>query len=310
MIKNISSVKLLAILAILVGIYLVVEFFGGRTRSKSFRSELVTLDTSKVSQIIIDSQGSVLELNKEGTQWKVGLGEGKYANAQKSSVKNALNNLTSIKPSRLAAKDPAKWKEFQVDSAGTRVQVFEGERPALDLVIGRFGVQGQRSFYTYVRLFDENEVYTADNFMGISFGTEPSDYRNKQVLSVTTDSIAEIRFQYPSDSSFVLLKADSLWIINGQLTDSAATASYMSDIRYVNNSNFVDDVPPGSLVSPTMSIIIVENGNAEVTIKAFQHPVHKWIINSSTNPESYFADDALYNELFISKSGFFNESGG
>jgi hypothetical protein len=310
MIKNISSLKLLGILAVLVGIYLVIEFFGGRTRSKSFRSELVEIDTSKVSQILIDSKGEVLELKKEGAQWKVGISDGKYANAQKSSVKNTLNSLSGIKPSRLAAKDPAKWKEFQVDSAGTRVRVFEGDRNALDLVIGRFGVQGQRSFYTFVRLFEENEVYAADNFMGISFGTESSDYRNKQVLSLTTDSISEIRFQYPSDSAFTMLKADSLWIVNGQVTDSAATASYMSDIRYVNNSNFVDDVNPGSLVSPTMSMVIAQNGEADVTVKAFQHPIHKWIVNSSTNPESYFADTALFEELFISKAKIYGSDGG
>lgn len=309
MIKNISSIKLLGILAILVGIYLVIEFFGGRTRSKSFRSELVEIDTSKVTKVLIDSKGSTLELNKEGSQWKVGLGEGKYANAQNSSVKNSLNSLMGVKPSRIAAKDPVKWKDFQVDSAGTRVQVFEGDQAALDLVIGRFGVQGQRSFYTFVRLYEENEVYAADNFMGISFGTEPSDYRNKQVISLTKDSIAEIRFQYPADSSFTMIRTDSKWVVNDQTTDSTATASYLSDISYVNNSNFVDEVTPASLVSPTMSAVFVLNNNMETTIKAFQHPVHQWIIQSSSNPENYYSGSELFNELFVGKKKILNSSG-
>lgn len=309
MTKKLSSVKLLGILAILVGIYFVVDFFGGKTRSKNFRSELVDIDTAQVSQILIDGKGSILELTKEGPQWKVGLGEGKYALAQNSSVKSTLNNLIGIKPSRLAAKDPAKWKEFQVDSAGTRVQVFEGDKSALDLVIGRFGVQGQRSFYTFVRLYDENEVYAADDFMGISFGTQASDYRNKRVLSLTTDSIAEVQFIYPADSSYNLTKVDDQWIVDGQVADSASLASYLSDLRYVNNSNFIDDVPAGSLISPAFTISIRQNGGPDVLIKAFQHPVHQWILNSSENPDNYFSDEALLNELFIGKNKLLNPKG-
>jgi len=316
MLKNISSIKLIGILAVLVLVYLGIQFFGGKSRSKSFKEQLVEIDTAKVSKVLIDSKGKNLELIKENNGWKVSIGDGKFADAQKSNVKSTLNSLMSIKPSRIAAKDPGKWKEYQVDSAGTRVQVFEGNKNTLDLVVGRFGFnqqamqqqqqmmmggRGMQQFFTYVRLNNENEVYVADNFMGMSLNTESSDFRNKQLLSLTTDSIAEIQFNYPADSGFLLTRADSVWTIFGTLTDSASTASYMSDIRYVSNSNFVDDVPASALVSPTISMNIRQNGKPEILVKAFQHPVHKWIINSSVNPSSYFADEKLIDEIFISK---------
>ena len=301
MLKKISSLHLLGILAVLILIYFGMEYFGGKSRSKSFREELVEIDTAKVSKILIDSQGEMLDLNKEQGQWKVSIGNGNYAGAQNSSIRNALSSLERIKPSRIVAKDPSKRKEYQVDSAGTRVQVFEGNDASLDLVIGRFGVQGQRSFFTYVRLYDENEIYAADNFMGISFGTEASDYRNKQVLSVTTDSISEIRFNYPGDSAFILQNANSLWVVGTQTADSASIASYLSDIRYVNNSEFIDDVPATALVSPTLSMVITEKNKPEITVKAFQHPIHKWIINSSLNPDSYFSGEEIFSELFVPK---------
>jgi hypothetical protein len=299
MLKKISSLHLLGILAALVLIYLGMEFFGGKTRSKSFREELVEIDTANVSKILIDSKGKVLELKKEQGAWKVGIDDGKFVRAQSSSIKNTLNSLEQIKPSRIVANNPSKWKEYQVDSAGTRVQVFEGKNTSLDLVIGRFGVQGQRSFFTYVRLYDENEIYAADNFMGISFGSEATDYRNQQILSITTDSLTEIRFNYPGDSAFALQKADSVWIIGSQPADSTSTADYLSDLRYVNSSDFVDDVPASALVSPTMSIMIRERNKPEITVKAFQHPVHQWIINSSLNPDSYFASQKVFSELFV-----------
>jgi hypothetical protein len=224
--------------------------------------------------------------------------------------------LTTVKPSRIATKDPEKWKDFQVDSSGTRVQVFEGDKNTLDLIIGRFGFNqeamqqqqqvmggrgGMNQFYTYVRLENDMEVYVADNFMGMSLNAETSGYRNRQLLSVTTDSLMEIRLNYPADSSFVMTKVDSLWMIDGVLTDSAATASYLGSIRYVNNSNFVDDVPAEALVSPTFSLTLKQASKPDIVVKAFQHPVHQWIINSSENPASYFADPKIVEDLFIAK---------
>ncbi len=321
MLKNISSIKLIGVLVVLVLVYLGIQFFGGKSRSKSFKAELVEIDTAKVTKVMIDAKGESLELIRENNTWKVSIGEGKYAEAQKSSVKSTLNSLLTIKPSRIAAKNPEKWKEYQVDSAGTRVQVFEGSKNTLDLIIGRFGFnqqamqqqqqmmmggRGGQQFYTYVRLENEPEVYVADNFMGMSLNSDASGFRNKQLLSLTTDSIAEIQFNYPADSAFVLTKMDSVWSIFGNLTDSASTASYLSDIRYVNNSNFVDDVPASALVSPTVSMTIRQNGKPDIMVKAFQHPVHKWIVNSSENPLAYFADESLVEELFVGREKLMN----
>ena len=321
MLKNISSIKLIGILAVLVLVYFGIQLFKGKSRSKSFKAELVEIDTAKVTKMLIDAKGKSLELIKENNSWKVSLGEGKYAEAQKSNVKSTLNSLLSIKPSRIAAKDPQKWKDYQVDSAGTRVQVFEGNKNTLDLVIGRFGFnqqamqqqqqmmmggRGMQQFFTYVRLNNEDEVYVADNFMGMSLNSEANDFRNKQLLSLTTDSIAEIQFNYPADSGFVLTKVDSVWSIFGNQTDSASTASYLSDIRYVTNSNFVDDVPASALVSPTVSLNIRQNRQPDIMVKAFQHPIHKWIVNSSVNPQSYFADEKLIDEIFVGQAKLLN----
>jgi len=315
MLNNISSVKLLGILGVLVLVYLGFEFFGGKSRSKSFKENIVEIDTAKVSRLVIASKGENLELVKESDGWKVSIRGGKYAEALTASVKSTINSLITVKPSRIATKDPEKWNEYQVDSAGTRVQVFEGNKNTLDLIIGRFGFNqeamqrqqmmggrgGMNQFYTYVRLENDKEVYVADNFMGMSLNAEASGYRNRQLLSLTTDSLTEVRLNYPGDSSFVMAKVDSLWMINGVLTDSAATASYLSSIRYVNNSSFVDDVPAEALVSPTYTLTLKQSSKPDIVVKAFQHPVHQWIINSSENPASYFADPKVVEELFVGK---------
>lgn len=123
---------------------------------------------------------------------------------------------------------------------------------------------------------------------------------------MTTDAISQIQYNYPADSGFVLSKIDSVWSVFGNPADSASTATYLSDIRYLNNSNFVDDVPSSALVSPTVSMNIKQVGKGDIIVKAFQHPVHKWIVNSSENPLVYFADEELIVKLFIGKERLLN----
>lgn len=307
--KNISTVKLIAIFAVLILVYFAIDFFGGKERSKSFKAILVEIDTAKVSKVEIDSKGKSLELVRENQRWKTGIGSGKFAPAVSSSVNQMLGSLLRIKPSRLVAKDSKKWKEYQVDSAGTRVRVFEGDKPALDLVIGRFGIQGQREFFTYVRLYDDHEVYAADNFMGISFGTEPADYRNKQLLKLTTDSLTEIQFNYPADSAFSLIKTDNKWTLGSQQVDSAAIAGYFNDIRYINSPKFVDDVPAATLNTPDLSIVFKENNGNEITVNAYRHPTYTWILHTNLNPQSNFSDNAIFKKLVKNKGSFLGAPG-
>jgi hypothetical protein len=61
----------------------------------------------------------------------------------------------------------------------------------------------------------------------------------------------------------------------------------------------VDDVPQTALVSPTVSMKIRQREGAEIEIRAYQHPTYKWIIHSSENPMSYFADEQLIEKLFV-----------
>lgn len=316
MFKNISTIKLIGILAVLAAIYFAFQLFGGSTRSKSFKENLVEIDTAKVTRMLVMKAGQNLELKKDGDQWKVSLAAGKYANAEAKSVKSSLENLLRVKPSRVVAKKADKWSEYQVDSAGTRVQVFEGDEKTLDLVVGRFGFNqqamqqqqqmmmggrgGMQQFYSYVRLQDEDEVYVADNFMGMSLGTNAADFRNSQVLKVTKDSLRQISFQYP-DSAFTLDKVDSMWVVGNALADSAATASFLNGLSHVNNRSFVDDIEPAAMTTATLSMTVKESGKPDVVIKAFPHPVHKWVINSSVNPDSYFSEQSLFDKLFVSR---------
>jgi hypothetical protein len=289
-----STLKLLGVLGILIALYFVVQFTTDRGRSKSFRSELVKIDTAAVTKLQIKASGEQLVMEKEAGKWKVNTATGKKVAATSSSVKGALNSLMSVKPSRLVAKDDSKWKDYQVDSAGTRVEVFEGGEKTLDLVVGRFNMEGQRQFSTYVRLFDEPEVYSAANFMGASLSTNSASYRNQQLARFTRDSVYQVTFEYP-DSAFTLSKTDGKWLLDGQPADSANTAKYLQGISYLSNRNFADDFNP--IGSPLYSVTyLVKSGNP-LKMEGYM-PNGELVVRSDSNPEEYFKDAALTDKVF------------
>ena len=302
MIKKLSTIHLLGILAVLILVFLALEYFGNQSRSSSFKETLVEIDTLNASRMVI-TKGTEdpFELNRSGDGWELTLTNNKNVRAMKSSVKSSMASLQSIKPARIVANQEDRWAEYQVDTAGTRVEIFEGETKSLDLLIGRFGVKGQREFYTYVRLFEENEVYAADGFMGISFGSEPGSYRFKEILRFVKDSLDQFSFNYPGDSSFMMIRSEQKnWIIEGLESDSASTQTFINGVRFLSGTEFVDDLIRSDLGDPSYSVLLRRRGSDDLRIEAFSDPTHNWIINSNHNPDSWFADPdrILINKLF------------
>lgn len=289
-----GTFKLLGILALLIGVYFIIQYTGDRGRSKSLRSELVEIDTAAVTKLRVKRGEEQVLVTKQEGAWQLELKNGRKVAATNSSMRSAFNSLTSIKPGRLAAKDESKWKDYQVDSTGTRVEVFEGEKKTLDLVIGRFSMEGQQQFSTYVRLFDEPEVYAAPNFMGASLTATTASYRNQQLARFNRDSVYQVTFNYP-DSSFSLNKVDGKWLLNNAPADSANTAKYLQSIGYLTSRNFADDFTP--VGSPLLGVTFQLNGGEPLNLHGFK-PDGGLVVTSSANPEEYFRDQALGDKVF------------
>lgn len=303
MLKGITNYKLILLLGGLVAVYFIVDYTGGKGRSKSYRSTLVEIDTAEVSAMEIEKEGKLLKITRtSGNEWQLELENGKQVAAKGSNVKSSLLNLMSIKPSRLASKDPANWKDYQVDSAGTRVKVFHNDDKALDIILGRFGVKDQRSYHTFVRLEEDNEVYTVDNFMGISFSTDAASFRDQMFFRMKKDSIHTIRFAYP-DSAFTLTKSGESWLIDGQQpTDSTKTAEYMKNLSFTTSKGFVDDID--NFGQPSFNVTLSADGEDDLVLSGYNVTGRRTVLNSSLNPTAYFEDQALIDKFLLGRSYF------
>jgi hypothetical protein len=286
--KMSSTYKLLIALGILAAIYFLLQLSDDGGRSKSFRSELVSIDTSSADKVLITNKSGTLEIFKDEGIWKIAK-DGGTVKAQKLNVKRLFSDLLRIKPGRIAARDEDKWKDFGVDSAATRIRVFEDDSKTLDILLGRMDMKGQNQFFSYVRLSDESEVYTADGIMAANFSINSADYRNKQITRFTVDSVRSVDFNYPADSSFKLEKTmDQQWKIGSSSADSTVVADYLNSIRYLRGSIFDDSFSAEN--EATYAIEIERYSEDPIRIEIYSSESGT-IVNSSSNEKAFFLDE-------------------
>jgi hypothetical protein len=294
---KLTTSKLLIFLAVLIGVFAIVKMTRNTGRSKSFKTELVNFEVDLADKIEIISPDDRALLTKEGNRWKVNTDHG-LRTALEGNVNSLLNTLNTIEPSRLAGRSASKWKDFSVDSTGNRVIVYGNDKVLADIVLGRFGVEGQREFYTYVRLSDDEDTYVAANFMKMSVSTSPDDFRNNILGRIRKDSLVEISFNYP-DSALVLTKVDGRWLKGNGTADSAAVAKYVNSLSFVSSKNFT---APSTALNPDLNITF-GFGASEIQVSAYREE-NQWILTSSDNPEEAWKDDANFRKLFVSTSQF------
>ncbi|MBL7112578.1 MAG: DUF4340 domain-containing protein [Bacteroidales bacterium] len=317
MAKKFNNKTLVIVLVVLVGLFLVTRAFRQKRSTGTLKTELVQMDTSRISTILLypgAEQGEEITFTKTVNGWMVQKGD-LVVPADNYGIANMLTELQNLAPERLVANGSDKWGDFGVtDSLGTRVIMKEGKKAVTDIVIGRFDYQPSPSPYggygrnqgtglTYVRLTDEPEVYVIQGFLAMSFNQAFNAWRNQLVVQLAKNNINQLTFDYPADTGFIASNPDTVWLINGMPANSASMENYLNGLTRKSNSSFVDGFDP--VTGPDYQLTIEGNLATPVIIKAYRMSPGEFIIHSSMNPESYFSStgEGLFSQIFKSRSG-------
>lgn len=305
--KN-SNKSLWIIFAILLVAVILIFSTESTKKERSFRKDLVTVDTSAVTSIILypkSKPGQQIKLLKDDEIWKVSSDEsGKNYIVPEYKIKNLLGELIKIKPKRVAARSKSKWSEYQVDSAATRVVVNESGSEVLNLVIGKFAFQQPRSMSTFVRMYNEKDVYEVDGFLEMTFNKDVNSLRDETVLKSNKEKWNKLSFNYSEGGSFELVKVDDKWTVDGNQTDSAKTEKALNALQRVTSTDYID-YSPNEMGSSQISELIIELSDGESIQITGNKGDAKYVISSSLNKENYFDGNKIGEKIFISKESLF-----
>jgi hypothetical protein len=307
---------LLIVLIVLTGLFFLARTIKQKRSSGNLKTDIVRIDSSLVNSILLypsAEKGAEIMFSRSGFNWQVTKGD-ITADADKSNIDNLFAELLVLRPESIVTRNKEKWANYGVtDSLGTRVIMKEGKKPVLDLVVGRFDYQPSPSGYsgtggnygtgrTYIRLFDETDVYVVKGFLAMSFNQVFKNWRDQTFLNFDINNINLLTFDYPADSGFVAMKSDTVWIVEGIIADSTSMASYLNAISRKSNSVFTDSFTP--VIGADYQLTINGVNMAPIIIKAYRKGENEYIMNSSQNPDSYFTSprSVLFGTIFKSRS--------
>ena len=317
--KKFNNKILLAILAGLLIVFVLVKWYNITKTESTIHTDIVDFDSTSITKLALypasNKQEEIL-FTKEKNAWK--LSSGKIITVpDPQALKNLISTLYEIKPQRLVAKDKNKWAEFQVaDTNATHIKVYEGSQVVLDLFIGKFTYQqsrepnGQMSGAggiigtSYVRLNGEEEIYAVNGFLTFSFNQSFNTFRNQSITRLEKPNINKFSIKFPGDSSFIAEKTNGKWLIDNALADSTKIDAYLNELANKTSDSFNDQYKPIGI--PTYQLFVETSDKKKISIDAYTNGENQWVLNSSTNPKSWFSSgyNEVFGDLFKPKSYF------
>jgi len=318
--KRFDNKKLLVIFGILIVILLLTMILKIPKEKSTLKGSIVELDTADVSRIMCipkKNTGDPFEFVKKNNGWTIRQGNIISAPA-KGAIQNIFTEILSIRPQSLAAKDKAKWTEYDLtDSSAIQIRLMNVKNKVLaDLLIGKFTYKQVANPYnynggnsvegtSYVRLKGENEVYAVEGFLAFSFGGGFNDWRDKSLIRCKKDDILKVTFTLPGDSSFTLMKKDKVWFVEERPADSAAVAEYLNSLAFIDGQDFKDGYRPD--VNPDYQLLVEGNNLLNLSVKCYNaKETNDYLINSSLNPDIYFSSkrNGVFNQIFKPEINF------
>lgn len=306
--------KISLILAVLL-VLLAVLKIKDRKGDRSFKAYVLTVDTAKVSTISIIPKGlsEATTIEKDGKLWMLNIGD-KKVQADGETIMELLKQITALKTKNVAATSKQKWADYEVtDSTGSRIIIKDGKKELADFILGKFSYtqpQGQNQYMqqqqnvimtSYLRLYDEDEVYAVDGYLSMMFNREAKSFRENSVVIGNPETWKKLTFNYSSDSSFTLENQSNIWMVNGIIADSTAVDSYFSKIRMLTNSSFDDDFILNSNQKAEFSVRIEGDNFSPIEVKAYRNNMDELVYSSSQNRGNYFKSKVVRDALFIGK---------
>lgn len=196
----------LFVLALLGGaLYFQTE--GKKAESKSRSGELAsaTLPTLAVAESIKDSATKIVierpsdaaegaaiapperhTLVKEGSEWK--LSEPLSALANQTNVESLLSSLPKLKIKEKVSNSAESYAQYDLgDDKATHVTVFEGDKVAFELFVGKSGGRGQTA-----RLPGQEGVFVVDGYSSYLFSRDTKGWRDTSVLKLETEKVTRV----------------------------------------------------------------------------------------------------------------------
>ncbi|MEX2589415.1 MAG: DUF4340 domain-containing protein [Chitinophagales bacterium] len=317
MLKKLSNLQLLLLLILLMLIIGGIKWYDHEKGERNFRKELVSIDSSRISALYIYPQFSeekevVLYNDKKDQRWEVKINEDFGAPANRKKLSELMLNLHRLKPERVVANSEKFWPQYKVDSSGTKLLVvYENEKRAIELIIGRAEFKNQQDIHSYVRVSGEKNIYEIPSKLAITAKQEKDHYRSKKLISIPKEDWKRLIYKLPAFGDYILEKRENTWNIDNVKIDSSRAEQLLGKMADTRPIAFYDEKQIDDLSNkPDFQLIIESKSGNTDTLKGFVLN-DKELLTSSANPVNVIdaGTGKLFENIFIGKGSWQHNRG-
>lgn len=270
-----ATKSLAGIFVVLLIATVAMKWLSGSDASRAFRSNLFQVDAEQVSKMVIDHPvNPTVTMQKTEEGWQVSKEEGqeRYP-ADETSVNGAINKLNNLSVNAVATRDPRKFTRYKVDSTGIKVTLYNGNEMLNSIYVGAPQRAGRRSLNNYVRLADEDVVYSVEGFLRSTFSKKLDNWRNKRLWDVEQSDISRVDFLFQADSSFSIEKVDSRkWVSAGDTLSRSAVNLALSRLSTLTASGFADAISKDAFGNEKYAVQIELSGGEQHRVRFKESP--------------------------------------
>lgn len=321
MFKRNSILVLLIALAVLLGVYFLIDYTGSKDRT--FKSKVMDFEPELVDRVAVNDPqtGDFVEIIIEEDKCILLSGDKEYSGSLEAAT-NVLAMINTLPTESVAATSSKKWEEYKVDEEqALHIQLYEGKKLIGELFVGKFdfkqipaaqpGRQPQTRMTSYARVSGDDNVYAVNGLLRSNFQGGPTPFRNR-TLFYTQDPGSDITgITISGASRQVKLEWNGdAWMVNGLPADSAKTDKYIRQLARLRSSTFMDEIDVSNM-SPVATLLVEGTSFDPVTINAY--PTSDTLVNfymtSTINPGSVFNGEKgkIFDKAFVGIEAFLPE---
>lgn len=186
-----KNLILIGILIVLVGAFFLLNRSDKASQRAHIPDDLFAVDSASISKIEIHrpNDPDTVLLEKRGAEWYVTAPVDYPAN--QTNVENLLSRLGNLNIVTRISSNPENQSQFQVDSTGTAVKVYEANQMKLDFVVGKSSGGGM----TYVRQSDSDDVYSLNTMLSANINRRAQDWRDRMIIEFDSENLQSVTLQ-------------------------------------------------------------------------------------------------------------------
>jgi len=228
---------------VLLALVLVVQRVQRSKLVVSGPQETVAVNPDQVTRVSVHKKDGDVELVKSGSDWRLTKPVDYPAN--QDMITTMLKSVEALKLVDVISTNPATRGTYQVDSTGTEVEIWAGDKQLMGLIIGKSSADWT---HTFVRRKDGKEVFRAEGVLAYNFNRRPEDWRDKSILKLDEATVTRVALEYPKDRvQLALVRTDSThWGLEVpgkgiEPADSTTAARLVQGAAKLSTVNFATD---------------------------------------------------------------------